>query len=115
VVGVLGVQVVGTVPHSEPTQAGVPATQLWTLVVASARHEDVLPQLCVQLWFVSQPGQQLITWPQPSEAKPQLWPSSAQVFGVHVVCATPQVFATPLAPQNSWPVQDTPPLAALHW
>ena len=34
-------------------------------------------------------GQQLIWLPQPSDAKPQVWPCCAQVRGVHVVGGVP--------------------------
>jgi hypothetical protein len=115
VVGVEGVQVVGSVSHKVPVHAGVPDTQAWALLVASAKQAEPLPQLPLQLWLEGlQLGQQLITWPQPSEAKPQLWPRSLQVFAVQLLCATPHVFGVALAPQNSSPVQVTPPLSALQ-
>src|SRR5690242_14166843 len=80
-VGELPEQVVGTALHSGPVQACCePLTQVWAPLAPA-----------MQVWVVGSGhwvvpcGQQLIWWPQPSEARPQVWPCCAQVLGVQVV------------------------------
>src|SRR5262245_36372141 len=110
VVGESAAQVVGMLLQSGPVQAPVPVTQLWAPVPGSAMQAWVLGSGQA----VGAPlGQQLIWWPQPSEAKPQVWPSWAQVLGVQVVGGVPHWFGC-RAPQKSVPEQLTPPLAELQ-
>jgi hypothetical protein len=72
VVGALELQLFGTALHKLPEHVGEPDTQVCAPLPESARHADVLPQVPVQLVLPAHSGQQLITWPQPSEARPQV-------------------------------------------
>jgi hypothetical protein len=75
VVSEFALQLVGTAPHKLPVQVGAPATQDCTPLVGLAKQAAPLPQLPVQLVSLPQPGQQSRICPQPSDARPQLWPS----------------------------------------
>jgi len=58
-------------------------------------------------------GQQLITLPHPSDARPHVCPSCWQVLAVHVAGGVPQRLGV-TAPQNWLPVHVRPPLPAPH-
>lgn len=115
VVGELPAQALGTVEHKLPVQVGPPDTQVCAPEPESARHVEALPQLPVQLLPPLHSGQQLSTWPQPSEARPQVCPCSAQVLGTQLAGGMPHWFGSMFAPQYSSPVQLTPPLSLEHW
>jgi hypothetical protein len=106
-VGELVEQVVGTVEQSGPLQACCePETQVWAPLAPAM-------QVWVAAHEVAPAGQQLSWCPQPSEARPQVWPCCAHVLGVQVVGGVPQVLGA-LAPQKSVPLQVTPPFWELQ-
>ncbi len=103
-VGAFAAQLVGKLPHSEPTQPGPPDVHAWP-PMGPVKHEAASPQV------LSGVVQQSSTLPQPSEARPHVCPSWAHVLGVQLEAGVPQLLGMPLPPQNAGAVQVTPPLA----